>query len=66
MSDDKAPYGYIDDDPANAPRPHNHRGAADFGMAARRVLLDALHKELQAPPTSAEIETLAALKEKSK
>jgi hypothetical protein len=53
---DEAPYGYIDDNPANAPRPHNHRGVADFGLAVRRILLDALHKEPQEPPTPAEIE----------
>lgn len=61
----KAPYGYIDDDPSNSPRPYNHRGAADFGLAIRRILLDALHKEQQTPPTPAATETLTS-QDKSK
>jgi hypothetical protein len=53
---DEAPYGYIDDDASKGPRTKPYRDAAEFGMAARRILLDALHKEPQEPPTPAEIE----------
>ncbi len=53
---DEAPYGYIDDDASKGPRTKPFRDGAEFGMAARRILLDALHKEPQEPPTPAEIE----------
>lgn len=51
-----APYGYIDDDPANGPRPNNYRNGAEFGMAARRIMLEAMNKVPLAPPTQEEIE----------